>query len=100
MSMPNESQQMGGVQSSSAYQNRNAAMNEGINGGPVATSAGLQQQQAQENAAGPARVRPTGSGNGMSSDQAEATMSGQLPTANGQAASTYQSKKWFEPRNQ
>jgi hypothetical protein len=91
MSMPSE------PQSAPAYQNRNEAFGEG--GGPVA-SPGLAQQQQSENAQGPARVRPTGSGNGMSADQAEATMSGQLPTANGQAQSTYTSKKWFEPRQQ
>ena len=63
-------------------------------------SPGFQQQQAQENAAGPARVRQSGSGNGMSADQASNTMSGMLPTGNGQAESTYASKKWFEPRQQ
>ena len=61
-------------------------------------SAGLQQQQAQENSGGPARVKLSGSLNGMSESQATNTMSGMLPTSNGQAESTYASKKWFEPR--
>lgn len=89
------------MQSSPAFQDRNQAFSQPYTQTPAPVgSPGLQQQQAQDNSAGPARVRPTGSGNGMSSDQAEATMSGQLPTANGQAESTYASKKWFEPRQQ
>ena len=53
-----ESQPMGGVQSSPAYQNRNQSFGTGMNGfqgeapAPVG-SAGLQQQQAQENSQGP-----------------------------------------------
>ena len=98
-----DSQPMGGVQSSPAYQNRNQSFGTGMNGfqgetpAPVG-SPGLQQAQAQANSGGPARVRPTGSGNGMSAGQSEATMSGMLPTANGQADSTYATKKWFVPR--
>jgi hypothetical protein len=42
----------------------------------------------------------SGSGNGMSADQASSTMSGSLPTSNGQSQSTYEGKKWFEGRNQ
>jgi hypothetical protein len=83
MSMPEE------PQSAPACQNRNEAFGEG--GGPVA-SPGLQQEQARDNP-GPARVRLSGSGNGMSSDMAASTMSGTLPTANGQSQSTYTNKK-------
>lgn len=91
MTTPN----MGGVQSAPAYQNRNTAMTEGIRG-----SAGLQADQQAMNSAGPPKVRMTGSGNGMSAGQAQQTMSGMLPTANGQAENTYESKKWFEGRQQ
>jgi hypothetical protein len=89
---------MGGVQTQSppAYEDRTAAFAAGH--GMPTTSPGLSQDQQQMNSGGPPRVRPSGSGNGMSAGQSEATMSGMLPTANGQAESTYASKKWFEPR--
>lgn len=92
--MTTPAEPMGGVQSAPAYQNRLSAMTEGIRG-----SAGLQADQ-QAMAQGPPKVRMTGSGNGMSQGQATSTMSGLLPTANGQAENTYESKKWFEPRGQ
>jgi len=99
MSMPN-SEPMGGVLNQpEAYQNRNAAMNDGINGGPTA-SPGLQQQAQQDNQGGPARVRMSGSVNGISQAQATDTFSGTLPTSNGQSQSSFEAKKWLEPRQQ
>ena len=53
--------------------------------------------QAQQ---GPAHVRLTGSGLGMSAEQSAATMGGQLSTQNGSASDSYNSMKWFEPRPQ
>ena len=97
----NESEPMGGaLNQPEAYQNRNAAMNEGINGGPVATSAGLQQAQARDNSGGPARVRLTGSLNGLSQSQSTDTANGMLKTANGQAADSYANTKWLQDRQQ
>jgi hypothetical protein len=97
MSMPNESQPMGGVLNQpEAVQSRIGAFNEGH--GMPTTSPGQSQDQQAMNSSGPARVHPSGSGNGMSADQASNTMSGVLPTGNGQAESTYATKKWFEPR--
>lgn len=94
MSMPNEAQPMGGVQ------NRNEAFNQGQNGAGALTPAMPQsflQRQQQMNPGGPAKVRMSGSGNGMSASQATNTMSGMLPdTGNGSAPSTYESKKWFD----
>ena len=82
-----------------AYENRTDSFAQGhATTGPVVGSPGLAQDQQSMNSSGPARVRQSGSGNGMSAGQSEATMSGMLPTANGQADSTYASKKWFEPR--
>jgi hypothetical protein len=90
---------MGGVLNQPpAIQNRVGAFNEG-HGMPM-TSPGLSQDQQKMNSAGPPKVKMTGSGNGMAASQATATMSGLLPTANGQAENTYESKKWFEPRGQ
>lgn len=84
-----------------AYENRSSAFSQGhgMGGSPVA-SQGLAQDQAKMNSAGPPKVRMTGSGNGMAPSMATATMSGLLPTANGQAENTYEMKKWFEPRQQ
>lgn len=88
---------MGGVQS------RNAAFTEGHSGGPVLApqeppSFLLQQQKL--NPGGLARVRPSGSANGMSATQASNTVNGMLQdTGIGSAADTYAQKKWFEPRS-
>jgi hypothetical protein len=93
-------------ESAPAFQDRNQSFGTGANGfqgetpAPVG-SPGLAQQQARDNANnGGARVQMSGSGNGMSADQASSTMSGSLPTSNGQSQSTYEGKKWFEGRNQ
>ncbi len=48
----------------------------------------------------PRGIRPTGTMNGMAADQSQATMGGMFNTQNGQAESTYASKKWFEGRQQ
>jgi hypothetical protein len=53
--MTQPAEPMGGVQSAPAYQNRNAAMNEGIHG-----SAGLNADQQAMNAGGPPRVHSPG----------------------------------------
>lgn len=95
--MTTPTEPMGGVLNQpEAVQSRIGAFNEGH--GMPTTSPGLSQDQQAMNSGGPVRVRPSGSGNGMSAGQSEATMSGMLPTANGQAESTYATKKWFEPR--
>ena len=97
MSMPN-SEPMGGVLNQPpAIQNRNEAFGQSYSG-PTA-SPGLQQAAAQAQQ-GPARVRLTGSGLGMSAEQSAATMGGQLSTQNGSASDSYNSMKWFEPRPQ
>jgi hypothetical protein len=53
----------------------------------------LEQDQQKMNSQ-PAVVRPATSQNGMSSDQYQATMGGQLSTANGMAAGQYDQSKW------
>lgn len=82
-----------------AYQNRNEAMNEGINGGPTA-SPGLAQQQQSMAAEQPRGIRPSGTMNGMAAGQFQATMGGMFATQNAQAESTYDTKKYFEGRQQ
>jgi hypothetical protein len=62
------------------------------------SSPGLQASAQRFMASVPTSYRPSGSGNGMSAEQATATMSGQLPVQDGQSDSTYLSKKWFGPR--
>jgi hypothetical protein len=85
---------------SPAFQDRNQSFGTGMNGfqgetpAPVG-SPGLQHQQAQENAAGPARVKMSGSMNGMADSQYKATLGGMFGTQNGQADSTYETKKYF-----
>lgn len=94
MSMPEEP--MGGVQ------NRNDAFTEGVSGaGAMAPSIppSLLQRQANMNSGGPARVKYSGSSNGMSQSMYQGTMGGMFPTQNGSAADTYQTKKYFEPRS-
>jgi hypothetical protein len=58
----------------------------------------LLARQQQMNSSGPARVHMSGSMNGMSQGQYSSTMGGMFSTQNGQAESTYQTKKYFEPR--
>jgi hypothetical protein len=87
MSMPSE------PQSAPAYTNRNTAMAEGVHG-----SAGLAAQQQQANSGGPAKVRLTGSGNGMSAGQGQATMNGMLKPQNAAASDTYNNVKWQQDR--
>ena len=73
MSMPDESQPMGGVKSAPAFRNRNQSFGMGQNGDqgepltPAATPPSLVQRQQQMNSGGPARVHMSGSMNGMSS---------------------------------
>lgn len=79
------------------YQNRIDAMNEGISGGPQLAPQvppSFIQKQAQLNG-GPARVRLTGSMNGMAESQYKATLGGMFGTQNGQAESTYETKKYY-----
>jgi hypothetical protein len=96
MSMPSDP-------SGSGFQNRNQAMNEGINGAgamPPAVPQSFLVSQAKLNSGGPAKLHYSGSGNGMAAGQAANTMSGMLTdTGNGSAANTYASKKWLEPRS-
>jgi hypothetical protein len=75
-----------------AYQDRNEAFAQSYSG-PTA-SPGL-QQQAQQDRQAPAAVRLSGSGNGMSASQSEATMGGMLGHAqNGSATDTYNNMKY------
>jgi hypothetical protein len=58
-------------------------------------SPGLAAAQARDNAAGSARVKMSGSMNGMADSQYKATLGGMFGTQNGQADSTYETKKYF-----
>jgi len=78
-------------------QNRNEAMNQGINGAGTLTPAvptSFLARQASMNSGGPAHVKLTGSGNGMSAGQTEATMGGMLKPQNGIATDNYNNMKW------
>jgi hypothetical protein len=103
--IPNEPQPMGGVQSSPAFQNRVQSFGTGQNGdqgeapapvgaAPAAVPTSFLQRQQAMNSGGPARVRLTGSGNGMSSGQSQATMGGMLKPQNGIASDSYNNMKW------
>jgi hypothetical protein len=56
----------------------------------------LQDLAARYRAQTPSSYRPSGTMNGMSSDQFEATMGGMMPVQNGSAEDTYAGKKWYE----
>ena len=46
----------------------------------------------------PRGIRPTGTMNGMAAGQFQTTMGGMFRTQNGEASSTYDTGKYFEPR--
>ena len=78
-------------------QNRNAAFGEGLTGGQIAAPPSLQAESARFNSMVPHAYRPSGSANGMSSGQAQATLSGAFANPNGSALDTYATKKYFQP---
>jgi hypothetical protein len=63
-------------------------------GSGVFGSPGLADEQAAANAAVPRSVTPSISGNGMSSEQYQQTLGGQMPTDNGMAAKQYSISKY------
>ncbi len=81
----------------SAIYNRNAAFGEGLIGGQVAPPPSLQDEAARYNAEVPRAYRPSGSGNGMSSGQAQATLGGAFANPNGSALDTWATKRYFTP---
>ena len=80
-----------------AVQNRNAAFGEGLTGGQIAAPPSLQEESARFNSMVPHAYRPSGSANGMSSGQAQATLGGAFANPNGSALDTYATKKYFTP---
>lgn len=81
-----------------AYQDRNEAFSQGISGGPVAGSPGLDEDQAQYAASVPQRYAPQGlnqatqlSTNGSSASTASRRIIGGyvMPSPNGSSASSY-----------
>jgi hypothetical protein len=97
---------MGGVLNQPpAFQSRNQSFGMGQNGdqgeaptpvgaAPAAVPSSFLDRQQQMNSGGPARGRLTGSGNGMSSGQSQATMGGMLKPQNGIASDSYNNMKW------
>jgi hypothetical protein len=88
---------------SPAYQNRNQSFGTGMNGDQGETPApvgspGLAEDQQSMAAQQPRGIRPTATMNGMASGQFQATMGGMFRTQNGSASSTYDTGKYFEPR--
>lgn len=77
-------------------ESRSAAFSDGHQFGPESpvASPAFQQQAAQLNSGGPAKVRYTGSGLSMSAEQASATLGGALSTQNGSASDTYNAEKF------
>jgi hypothetical protein len=57
-------------------------------------SPGLQETQQTANARVPRSIMPSMSGNGMSSEQYQQTLGGQMPVDNGMAASQYQTARF------
>ena len=78
-------------------QNRNAAFGEGLTGGQVAAPPSLQAEAARYNEMVPHAYRPSGTSNGMSAGQAQATLGGAFSNPNGSALDTYNTKKYFQP---
>ena len=78
-----------------AIANRSQRFGEGMIHGQASPPESLQAEANRFNASVPKVYRPSGSGIGMSAGQAEATYSGLFRNANGSAADTYQSKKFF-----
>lgn len=78
-----------------AVQNRNEAFGQGLTGGQVMPPPSLQEDAARYNSETPTVYRPSGSGNGMSAGQAEATLGGALGVGNGSAEDTWSTKRYF-----
>ncbi len=78
-------------------QNRNAAFGEGLTGGQIAAPPSLQEESARFNSMVPRAYRPSGTSNGMSAEQAEATLGGAFGNPNGSALDTWMTKRYFEP---
>ena len=77
-------------------QNRNEAFGEGLLHGAENPSPSLQAEADRFNAAVPQHYKPSGSGNGMSSEQYQTTLGGAFANPNGSALDTYATKKYFE----
>jgi hypothetical protein len=80
-----------------AIANRNEAFGTGLVGGQVQAPPSLQEEAARYNAEVPRAYRPSGSGNGMSSGQAQATLGGAFANPNGSALDTWATKRYFTP---
>ena len=78
-----------------AISNRSQEFGSGMIGGQVAPPMSLQAEADRFNASVPHNYRPSGSGIGMSAGQAQTTFGGMFRNANGYAADTYQTKKYF-----
>jgi hypothetical protein len=74
---------------------RNQNFGAGMMGGQIDPSPSLQETARRFNAQIPTSYRPSGTSNGMSADQFQATLGGMFPTQNGSATDTYQTKKYY-----
>ena len=63
--------------------------------GPVVGSAGLAQQQAQQNAQQPHGINRALTANGMAASTASQTMNGSLPSQNGMASDQYEQARFM-----
>ena len=70
----------------------------GVVGGQIAVPPSLQEESARLNSMVPHAYRKSGSANGMSSGQYQATLGGAFANPNGSALDTYATKKYFQPR--
>lgn len=64
-----------------------------LSGGEV--SPGLQEMAQRYKAQTPTAYQPSGTSNGMSADQFQATLGGMFPVQNGSASDTYNTKKYY-----
>lgn len=79
-----------------AVQNRNEAFGHGLVGGQVQPPPSLMAEAARYSAETPHEYRPSGSLNGMSSEQYQATLGGAFENQNGSALDTWSTKKYFQ----
>jgi hypothetical protein len=79
-----------------AIANRNEAFGAGLVGGQVQAPPSLQAEAARYNASVPQEYRPSGSLNGMSQEQYQATLGGAFANPNGSAMDTWSTKKYFQ----
>jgi hypothetical protein len=74
---------------------RNQHFGAGMVGGQLAPPQSLQDLAARYRAQTPTGYRPSGTSNGMSADQYQATMGGMYGNSNGSSADTWSTMKFF-----